>query len=141
MKRKANAGFSLVEVLVSMAILTAIVIPVCTALVMSTRMNARSEQILQARLAVSSTVEQLMADGIDPEKIVGDTYDLNGRTDVVVKITDTIGAEEAPIYYKVSVQDCADGLVSVNTCIRAAATEDSAEPSETTGPTGGGDGT
>ena len=67
MKRKHNEGFTLVELLVSIVILAAIVIPTCTSLVLSYRMNAKSEEMLQAQLAVSSAVEKLMAEGITDE--------------------------------------------------------------------------
>ena len=51
----------------SMAILAAIVIPTCTSLVLSYRMNAKTDKMMQAQLAVSSTVETLMAKGITDE--------------------------------------------------------------------------
>ena len=85
MKGKNNAGFSMVEVLVAIAILAGIVIPVCSSLVLSLRINAKAEMMLQARIAVSSAVETLMAEGISDENVddvVGDypvnvSYDLD----------------------------------------------------------------
>lgn len=65
MKQKQNAGFSLVEVLVSIVILALVVVPLCTGLVMSVRMNAKADALLKAQLAVSSEIEKLMATGID----------------------------------------------------------------------------
>ena len=59
-----HEGFTLVELLVSMVILAAIVLPTCTSLVLSYRMNAKTDELMQAQLAVSSTVETLMARGI-----------------------------------------------------------------------------
>ena len=67
--KKNNEGFSLVEVLLAMVLLAAIVIPTCTSLVLSFRMNAKAEALMQAQLAVSSAVETLMAEGIRPENI------------------------------------------------------------------------
>ena len=64
MKEKNNGGFSLVEVLLAMMILAAIVIPVCSGILLSVRMDARANDVLQARVAVSSAVETLMAQGI-----------------------------------------------------------------------------
>ena len=67
MKKKHNDGFTLVELLISIVILAAIVIPTCTSLVLSYRMNAKTAELTQAQLAVSSTVETLMAKGITDE--------------------------------------------------------------------------
>jgi prepilin-type N-terminal cleavage/methylation domain-containing protein len=67
--KKHNEGFSLVELLVSIVILAAIVIPTCTSLVLSYRLNAKSRDMMQAQLAVSSTVETLMAQGIDGDRL------------------------------------------------------------------------
>ncbi len=67
MKQKHNEGYTLVELLVSMVILAAIVLPTCTGLVLSVRMNAKTDDLMQAQLAVSSTVETLMASGITQE--------------------------------------------------------------------------
>lgn len=67
MKNKHNEGFTLVELLVSIVILAAIVLPTCTSLVLSYRMNAKTDDLMQAQLAVSSAVETLMARGITDE--------------------------------------------------------------------------
>ena len=65
MKNRHNEGFSLVETLVSITILALIVIPVCSGLIMSFRMNAKTNSLMQAQLAVSSAAETLLAEGID----------------------------------------------------------------------------
>ena len=80
MKQKNDAGFSLIEVLVAITLLAAIVVPTCSSLIMSFRMNAKTEKMLQAQLAVSSAVETLMAKGIpenynDLEAINADELD------------------------------------------------------------------
>ena len=64
MKNKHDEGFSLIEILVAIVILTAFVVPTCSALVMSNEMNNRTDALMQAQLAVSSAVETLMAEGI-----------------------------------------------------------------------------
>lgn len=64
MKGRKNGGYSLVEVLVAIALLAIIVLPTCTSLVLSVRINARTDEMLRAQLAVSSAVETLMAEGI-----------------------------------------------------------------------------
>lgn len=82
MKQKNNQGFSLIEVLVAIVILAAFVVPTCSALVLSARMNAKTQALMQAQLDVSSAVETLMARGIKEKEdaIVG--------LDVVVNLTD-----------------------------------------------------
>lgn len=135
MKKKYNEGFTLVEMLVSIVILAAIVIPTCTSLVLSYRMNAKTDEMLQAQLAVSSTVETLMAEGMDGERIDAiiahseDTivvYDFvwNAETnqfsetdnypDVIITI-DKDNSKDG--YYAVAVTDN-EGLITVNTHVR-----------------------
>lgn len=64
MKRKNDQGFSLVEVLVAIVILAAFTVPTCSALVLSARMNEKTQTLMQAQLAVSSALEDLSAKGI-----------------------------------------------------------------------------
>ena len=73
MKRnKWNAGYTLIEVLVAISILGIIVVPVCQNLLMALRVNERTEDLIEAQLAVSSAVEILMAEGIGWEDTMGD---------------------------------------------------------------------
>lgn len=67
--KKGNAGYSLVEIVIAMALLAIITIPTYTCLNMSVKINAAADQLLKAQLAVSSAVETLMAEGIDPTRI------------------------------------------------------------------------
>ena len=69
MKGKHNGGFSLVEVLVSITLMASIVVPVCTSMLVAPRVNAKAEAMLEAKIAVSSAVETLMAEGIDPDDL------------------------------------------------------------------------
>lgn len=64
-KNGRSAGFSLVEVLTAIAVLGLIAAPVGAGLVLSHRLNARSQELMQAQLAVSGAVETLMAEGIE----------------------------------------------------------------------------
>ena len=121
MKHKKDAGFSLVEVLVSIVILALVVVPLCTGLVMSVRMNAKADALLQAQLAVSSEIEKLMATGIDENSIP--------TTDTHVVVTVERDPADSP-YYNVTVsydEDLEDEdneyLVSVETFIRAVSGE------------------
>lgn len=110
MKRKNNGGFSLVEILVAMAILASVVIPVCSSMVLSVRVNAKAEAILEARLAVSSAVEEMMAEGIVEDRDYEAYY-----PGVTVTVTD---GDEA-YYYNIVVEDNAE-LLKVETSIRKA---------------------
>lgn len=118
MKQKNNGGFSLIEVLVAMTLLAAIVIPVCSSLVLSARINAKADAVLQARLAVSSAVESLMAAGITQES---ETYDELGGSDRFpdVRVVTRPDENGSSLYYIVEVTDNND-LVTVTTCIHAA---------------------
>lgn len=111
---KRSGGFSLIETLVSIVILGAMVVPTCTALVMSIRLNDKTEKMLQAQLAVSSAVETMMATGFAPEM----TDDFDG-----VKIEVDEDESVPGTYYRVTVSDIpdeGDALVAVTTTIRAA---------------------
>ena len=68
-KQKYNQteGFSLIEVMVSIAILGFVAVPMFTGLLFSYRLNQRSDEKLQAQLAVSNAVETIMAEGFNVE--------------------------------------------------------------------------
>ena len=92
-KQNKTDGFSLVEVLTAIAVLGFVVVPACTGLVLSFRVNARSEQLMRAELAVSRAVETLMAEGYDaggdyptrfPEVVVTATPDPDSGSDPVI---------------------------------------------------------
>jgi prepilin-type N-terminal cleavage/methylation domain-containing protein len=114
--KRNNGGFTLIEVLISIVVLGLVVLPVCSSLVMATRINAKAESILDAKLAVSSKVEELMASGIDGTKLNNDEYD---STTVNVEGAATNDAEGNPLYYTVTVKSLAVDTVFVETQIRA----------------------
>ena len=58
-------GFSLIEVMVSIAILGFVAVPMFSGLLFSYRLNHRSDEKLQAQLAVSNAVETIMAEGFN----------------------------------------------------------------------------
>ena len=129
MKAKHNGGFSLIEVLIAMVILAMIVVPTCTALVMSTKINAKTEALTQAQLAVSSAVETLMSKGIDPSLFN------NGETKIVDEtsfpgLTVTVESVDGQAYYKVTVTyyEDDDALVTVDTFIRKALPQTTTPP-------------
>ena len=131
MKQKHNAGFSLIETVVAIAILGLIMVPCCSGLLMSIRINEKAQQMMQAQLAVSSAVETLMAEGID-EKTVAEAAAKNVNYDQISwidastsKISDrfpdvTVIVEyvEGHLYYNVTVSY--EDLVEVSTTIRKA---------------------
>lgn len=123
MKRN-NAGFTLIEVLISIVILGLVVVPVCSGLLVSVRVNDRAEQVLDAKLAVSSAVEELMAEGTNGT-IAADRF-----SNVNIETLETTDA-----YLKIKVTSTLVDTVTVTTYIHVA--------EETTAPTNapGGDGT
>ena len=116
---KRNGGFSLIETLISIVILGAMVVPTCTALVMSIRLNDKTEKMLQAQLAVSSAVETLMAEGVTVKSHEAqdgnypNEYDFSD-VDVIVHVA----GSSPEVFYAVTVSS-EDGEVSVTTTIRA----------------------
>ncbi len=127
MKNKQDGGFSLIEVVLAMVILALIVVPTCTSLVLSFRVNAKAEALLQAQLAVSSAVEELMAKGITDDYVAsltaetgedGLTYYYSSQfADLRFELTDEGD------YYSLTVMD-REELVSVDTDIRDYTTSD-----------------
>ena len=131
MKNKQEGGFSLIEVVLAMVILALIVVPTCTSLVLSFRVNAKADAMLQAQLAVSSAVEELMAQGIVDQKAEEaitnqHLYDIvpadedNPETDLFPDVKITVMQEGD--CYKVDITDNND-LVTVTTYIRGGGSE------------------
>ena len=110
MKRN-NAGFTLIEVLISIVILGLVVVPVCSGLLVSVRVNDRAEQVLEAKLAVSSAVEELMAEGIDSPI---------DETTEKLHIKATI--DDSGSFYNVTVQSRVVDSVVITTAVRAVET-------------------
>jgi len=125
-KRKHNEGFTLLETLIAIVVLGVVVVPVCSSLVMSFRINAKAEQLMRDQLAVSSAVETLMAEGIVTDYIYVAASDENygwvlkdgaDRGDLFPEVKIKAEAVEGKTYYDVKVSS---GEVSVETKIRAA---------------------
>lgn len=109
MNRKQNEGSSLIEVLVAIALLGLIAASTAAGLVLSHRLNARSEELLQAQLRLSSCLEILRAEGIDPDRINAESgiplYPVDTLENITVK-TERVAGET--LYY-VTVTDDVTG--------------------------------
>lgn len=124
MKTKGDEGFTLLETMIAIVILGLVVVPTCSSLVLSFRMNAKADKMLRDQLAVSSAVETLMAEGIEKpssEFAEGDYGNLGENEQGIiedrfpdVKI-EAAKEENADPFYTVTVSR---GEVSVQTVIR-----------------------
>ena len=62
--KERTAGFSLLEVVVAIAIIGLISAPICSSLILAGRINAHSQAVMEAHLNVRTAVEILMQDGV-----------------------------------------------------------------------------
>ena len=114
MKRN-NAGSSLVEIVAATSIMGILVGAVCTSLMFGLRLNEKTDAQLKAQLAVSTAVETLMAEGINPETDYS-------SSEVSVTVAEQKEGETLLPYYKVTVTSKTEE-VSVDTYIRKAVSE------------------
>lgn len=110
--KERTAGFSLLEVVVAIAIIGLISAPICTSLILAGRINAHSQAVMEAHLNVRTAVETLMKDGVTQPS---DNYRAEAFPNVTVK---TVKDGENP-YYRVTVSDKPTKLVTVKTYVRA----------------------
>ncbi len=115
--KERTAGFSLLEVVVAIAIIGLISAPICSSLILAGRINAHSQAVMEAHLNVRTAVETLMKDGVTAES-------KNYRADEFPNVTViTVKDGENP-YYHVTVTDKhAEPLVTVETYVRAVSPE------------------
>lgn len=113
--KERTAGFSLLEVVVAIAILGLVSAPICSSLILAGRINAHSQAVMEAHLNVRTAVEILMQDGVTAES---PAYRESDFPDV--KIT-TEKEHLSDPYYHVTVSDrrTEPPLVTVETDIRA----------------------
>lgn len=110
--KERTAGFSLLEVIVAIAIIGLISAPICTSLILAGRINAHSQAVMEAHLNVRTAVETLMKDGVTE---ASDDYRPGEFRNV--KITTEHSSDP---YYLVTVKDNhTEPLVTVNTYVRA----------------------
>lgn len=111
--KERTAGFSLLEVVVAIAIIGLISAPICSSLILAGRINAHSQAVMEAHLNVRTAVETLMQDGVTQPS---DNYRAEAFPNVTVK---TVKDGENP-YYLVTVKDNhTEPLVTVKTYVRA----------------------
>lgn len=115
--KERTAGFSLLEVVVAIAIIGLISAPICSSLILAGRINAHSQAVMEAHLNVRTAVETLMKDGVTAES---DKYRERDFPNVTIK---TEKAGDNP-YYRVTVSDKpTEPLVTVKTYVRAVSPE------------------
>lgn len=115
--KERTAGFSLLEVVVAIAIIGLISAPICSSLILAGRINAHSQAVMEAHLNVRTAVETLMKDGVTKTDTA---YRKNDFSNVTI-ITEKDGDNP---YYHVTVKDNhTDPLVTVETYVRAVSPE------------------
>lgn len=115
--KERTAGFSLLEVVVAIAIIGLISAPICSSLILAGRINAHSQAVMEAHLNVRTAVETLMKDGVTAES-------KNYRADEFPKVTIKTEKDGENPYYHVTVSDkSTEPLVTVKTYVRAVSPE------------------
>lgn len=117
-----TAGFSLLEVIVGIAVLGLITVPVCASLLLSVRLNSHAQALMQARLQTAGVVETLLAEGI-AEGTANGTLELADLPEGV-----TVAVSKAHSYYDVTVtgrvgSDGSEQTVVIETSVRSVAAE------------------
>lgn len=115
--KERTAGFSLLEVVVAIAIIGLISAPICSSLILAGRINAHSQAVMEAHLNVRTAVETLMKDGVTEENNKYRERDFSNVTIITEK-------DVGDPYYHVTVSDKpTDPLVTVETYVRAVSPE------------------
>ena len=115
--KERTAGFSLLEVVVAIAIIGLISAPICSSLILAGRINAHSQAVMEAHLNVRTAVETLMKDGMTEAS--ADYY-----AKKVPNVTVIPEKDDANPYYRVTVKDKpTEPLVTVVTYVRAVSPE------------------
>ena len=115
--KERTAGFSLLEVVVAIAIIGLISAPICSSLILAGRINAHSQAVMEAHLNVRTAVETLMKDGMTEASAA---YYAEKFPNVTI---DPKKVEGKP-YYRVTVKDKhTEPLVTVETYVRAVSPE------------------
>ena len=111
--KERTAGFTLLEVVVAIAILGLVSAPICSSLILAGRINAHSQVVMEAHLNVRTAVETLMKDGVTEASAA---YCAEKFPNVKIETKKVDGKP----YYHVTVSDKrTEPLVTVETDIRA----------------------
>lgn len=115
--KERTAGFSLLEVVVAIAIIGLISAPICSSLILAGRINAHSQAVMEAHLNVRTAVETLMKNGVTEASA---DYCAEKFPNVTVEMV----KDSKNPYYHVTVKDRhTEPLVTVETDIRAVSPE------------------
>lgn len=118
--KERTAGFSLLEVVVAIAIIGLISAPICSSLILAGRINAHSQAVMEAHLNVRTAVETLMKDGVTMKGRVMTKPSADDFPNVKIEPEKVEGKP----YYHVTVKDNhTDPLVTVETYVRAVSPE------------------
>lgn len=118
--KERTAGFSLLEVVVAIAIIGLISAPICTSLILAGRINAHSQAVMEAHLNVRTAVETLMKDGVTMKGRVMTKPSADDFPNVKIEPEKVEGKP----YYHVTVKDNhTEPLVTVETYVRAVSPE------------------
>jgi len=116
--KERTAGFSLLEVVVAIAIIGLISAPICSSLILAGRINAHSQAVMEAHLNVRTAVETLMKNGVTKTDTA---YRKNDFPNVTIE---TKKDHDSDPYYHVTVSDKrTEPLVTVETYVRAVSPE------------------
>ena len=114
--KERTAGFSLLEVVVAIAIIGLISAPICSSLILAGRINAHSQAVMEAHLNVRTAVETLMKDGVTMKDGVMTKPSADDFPNVKIEPEKVEGKP----YYHVTVKDNhTEPLVTVETYVRA----------------------
>lgn len=118
--KERTAGFSLLEVVVAIAIIGLISAPICSSLILAGRINAHSQAVMEAHLNVRTAVETLMKDGVTMKGRVMTKPSADDFPNVKIEPEKVEGKP----YYHVTVKDNhTEPLVTVETYVRAVSPE------------------
>lgn len=100
MKKKADQGFSLVEVIIALSILAIVSVPLLSSFAQSAKTNAKAREIMNATNLAQNIVEEIKADGA--LTYTGLT-DIGAGTYVDIPTTDTLIMGGKQYYARVSI--------------------------------------
>jgi Tfp pilus assembly protein PilV len=120
-KIKSRSGFSLIETLLSALLFTFVVMTIGSSIIVSVRLNAKARRMTEARLAVSSAVETIMAKGVDksllPNSLAAGTPTAypspNGSVSVTLERDSSIST-----LYKITVTSTNENSVAAETYVQ-----------------------